>query len=113
MTERPGGSPVSEEEYRRLEREELQALLDRAANDPQWRQLLLDDPEAALADLPEAQRLMTTPPPRAENVPDALQEVAGQHRRGYWEDCYWYYGCVRYSHRRGWKWWTDYPYDMY
>ncbi len=112
MAERPPGSATpSEEEYRLLEREELRAVLERACEDPRWRQLLLDDPEAALADLPEAQTLQTTPPPRAENVPEPMQEVAGQRRPRYYEECYWYRGCIRHSARRGIKWWTDAPYD--
>jgi len=111
MADIPGGTPASEEEYQRLEQEVTAAVLDRAANDPQWRRLLIEDPEAAMADLPEAQRLSTTaPPPGGEQVPGPLAEVAGQAGGGR-HNCYWYRGCLRFSDRRGWKWWTRDPYD--
>lgn len=56
MTE---GTPLTPEEFRQLNRSLMEKVLDRAAEDPSWKQLLLDDPEAALmeADFPEVQQL--------------------------------------------------------
>jgi hypothetical protein len=44
---------------RRLHRGLTEKVLDRAATDPQWRQRLLDDPEAAMqeANFPEVEQL--------------------------------------------------------
>ena len=52
------GMPTPEE-YRLLERTLMEKVLDRVCTDPQWKQLLLEDPEAAMqeAAFPEAQRL--------------------------------------------------------
>lgn len=56
MTE---GTPPTPEQLRQLNRSLMEKVLDRAASDPEWKQRLLDDPEAALreADFPELQRL--------------------------------------------------------
>ena len=43
------------EEFRQLNRSLMEKVLDRAASDPRWKQQLLDDPEAATAEFPEAQ----------------------------------------------------------
>jgi hypothetical protein len=48
----------SQEEYRLLERAMTQKVLDRAASDPQWKPQLLDDPETAMSEIPEAKRLL-------------------------------------------------------
>jgi hypothetical protein len=58
MAERPGpsaGGPA--EEYRQLNRRLTEQVLERAETDPEWRQRYLDDPQAATAEFPEAQRL--------------------------------------------------------
>jgi hypothetical protein len=51
--------PPVEEESRRLNRSLTEKVLDRAARDPQWKQQLLDEPEAAMrmANFPEVQQL--------------------------------------------------------
>ncbi len=56
MTE---GTPPTPEEIRQLNRDLMQKILDKAAKDPVWKQLLLDNPEAAIleAGFPEAERL--------------------------------------------------------
>ncbi len=56
MTE---GTPMTPEQFRRLNRDLMEKVLDKAASDPEWKQRLLDDPEAAIneAGFPEAQRL--------------------------------------------------------
>jgi hypothetical protein len=47
------------EEYRLLRRSFVEKVLDKAANDPTWKQQLLDDPDAAMreASFSEAQQL--------------------------------------------------------
>jgi hypothetical protein len=58
MTETPGpGAGAPAEEYRQLQRRLTEQVLYRAASDPQWRQWYLEDPKAATAEFPEAQRL--------------------------------------------------------
>ncbi len=56
MTE---NTPRVPEEMRQLNRTLTEKVLDRAASDPQWKQRLLDDPEAAMreANFPETQQL--------------------------------------------------------
>ncbi len=51
--------PLGPEEIRRLNRVLMEKVLDKAASDPGWKQRLLDDPEAAMAeaDFPEARGL--------------------------------------------------------
>ncbi len=53
------GTPLSAEQFRQLNRDLMEKILDRAASDPEWKQRLLDDPEAAIreADFPEISRL--------------------------------------------------------
>ncbi len=51
--------PTMPEQFRQLNRDLLEKMLDKAASDPVWKQRLLDDPEAAMveADFPEARQL--------------------------------------------------------
>ena len=51
--------PPTPEEVWQLRRSLLEKILDRAASDPQWKQQLLDDPNAAMraASFPEAQSI--------------------------------------------------------
>ena len=69
--------PPTPEQLRRLNRDLMEKILDRAAIDPEWKQLLLNDPEAAIqeAGFPEAERLL-----EMQASVEALQEaeVAGQ-----------------------------------
>jgi hypothetical protein len=53
------GSPQTPEEIRRLNRDLMEKIIDKAASDPEWKQRLLDDPEAVMAEagFPEAERL--------------------------------------------------------
>lgn len=91
--------PRAPEELERLRRETMERVLDRAGSDPEWRQRLLDDPDAAMADFPETQRvreMQSTPPEGVEPLP-AEPEVVGQHQheehhehRGCWQ-CWWSY----------------------
>lgn len=57
MTE---GTPLTPEEFRQLNRDLMEKVLDRAASDPAWKQRLLDDPEAAIAEagFPETEKLL-------------------------------------------------------
>lgn len=56
MTE---GTPLTPEDLRRLNRGLMEKVLKKAASDPEWKQRLLDNPEAAIqeAGFPEAERL--------------------------------------------------------
>ena len=56
MTE---GTPQTPEEIRQLNRDLMEKVLDKATSDLEWKQRLLDDPEAAMmeADFPEAEKL--------------------------------------------------------
>jgi hypothetical protein len=47
MTE---GTPLTLEQLRRLNRDLMEKVLDKAQSDPEWKQRLLDDPEAAIAE---------------------------------------------------------------
>jgi hypothetical protein len=57
MTE--GTPPMTPEQFRRLNRDLMEKVLDKAASDPEWKQRLLDDPEAAMmeAGFPEVESL--------------------------------------------------------
>ena len=55
MTE---SAPLTLEQTRQLQRGLMEKVLDRAASDPQFKQQILDDPEAAMRDFPEAQQIM-------------------------------------------------------
>jgi hypothetical protein len=102
MTE---GMPPTLEQTRQLNRSLTEKVLDRAASDPQWKQLLLDDPEAAMraANFPETQQLQQM----QQSSRSRGAEVTGQHHDdddgGSWggpwggSRCYWTWYCV---------WWT-------
>ena len=53
------GHSLNPEEIRQLNRSLMEQMLDKAASDPEWKQRLLDDPEAAIveAGFPEAEKL--------------------------------------------------------
>ena len=74
--------PPTLEQTRQLHRSLTEKVLDKAASDPQWKQQLIDDPEAAMraANFPEAQQLeqMRTSAGAAQEG-----EVTGQHL--FWE----------------------------
>ena len=55
----PGGRPLTFVQTQQLHRSLTEKVLDRAESDPEWRQLLIDDPELAMreANFPEAQQL--------------------------------------------------------
>ena len=67
---------------RQLHRSLTEKVLDKAASDPQWKQQLIDDPEAAMraANFPEAQQLEQM---RASAGAAQEGEVTGQHL--FWE----------------------------
>lgn len=56
MTE---GTPPTPEQIRQLNRDLMEKVIDRASSNPEWKQRLLDHPEAAMleAGFPEAERL--------------------------------------------------------
>jgi hypothetical protein len=78
----------SQEEYRLLERAMTQRVLDRAASDPQWKQQLIDDPETAMSEIPEAKRLLEINEQALRAWQDA--EVVGQvcPQPGYYQCIY-------------------------
>ena len=67
-----GSMPPTPEQLRQLNRALMEKVLDKAANDPAWKQRLLDDPEAAMmeADFPETQQLR-----QAHTSASALEEA--------------------------------------
>jgi hypothetical protein len=75
MTE---GMPPTLEQTRQLNRSLTEKVLDRAASDPQWKQQLLDDPEAAMrmANFPETQQLQQM----QQSAQSRGAEVTGQHQ---------------------------------
>jgi hypothetical protein len=90
MTE--GMSPTLEE-FRQLNRSLMEKVLDKAASDPQWKQQLLDDPEAAFraSGFPETQRIEEMRQSAATSQEEA--EVSGQAARPYtysYACCDWY-----------------------
>ena len=68
--------PPIPEHIRQLNRDLMEKVLDKAASDPEWKQLLLDDPEAAMleAGFPEAERLREM----QASAQFAQEEVRGQ-----------------------------------
>jgi hypothetical protein len=74
-TTMPTTTPAGEE-YRLLRRSFMEKVLDKAANDPTWKQQLLDDPDAAMreANFPEAQQLEEL---RQEQEEEEEEEVVG------------------------------------
>lgn len=76
-------SSTSPEEFRQLERDLMEKTLDKAANDPDWRQKLLEDPEQAQteAGFPETERIremsekMTVVPETEVQAHDQLWEI--------------------------------------
>lgn len=94
--------PPTLEQTRQLHRGLTQKVLDKAASDPQWKQQLIEDPEAAMraANFPESQQL--------QRIQQGAQASRGGEVRGQshdWDDdgpwqqqwCPWH--C---------SWWTQY-----
>ena len=99
MTEprEPEGQPPTYEQTRQMYRSLTEKVLDRAASDPEWRQLLIDDPELAMreAEFEEAQQLEQGPPQYPRE-----REVVGQYYgRGNWYGYGYYGGYGRYRRR--------------
>lgn len=91
--ELPEGAEAASQEFQEAvqaaDRRLLEKILDKAAEDPAWKQQLLDDPEAAMAAI------------GASGAPD-VGDVAGQyHWRTKWVYRYsWWYGWYWYH----WRW---------
>jgi hypothetical protein len=90
------------EQTRLLNRTLTEKVLDRAASDPQWKQQLLDDPEAAMraADFPETQQLQQMQQSARSRGAEVrgqggIVDVGGYMDPGVYEDkvggprCYW------------------------
>ncbi len=97
--------PPTLEQTRQLYRSLTDKILERAANDPQWKQQLLDDSEAALreANFPEIQKLQQIER-RVEETRQVESEVSGQACRWTWYDTICPYRCW---------WWTQKWYATY
>ena len=69
--------PPTLKQYQQLHRGLTEKVLDKAASDPQWKQQLIDDPEAAVrgANFPEVQQLEQI---RASAASQQGEEVRGQ-----------------------------------
>ena len=98
----PGAAPP-DDEYAQLQRRLNEQVLERAAADPEWRQRLIEDPETAMADIPEARQVREQyESARPTELPDP--EVVGQHQQQQqwcpWF-CYWY---TWYWDRPWWSW---------
>jgi hypothetical protein len=105
-----GQQPLTQAQIRQLHRSLTEQVLDRAASDPEWRQLLIEDPDRAMEDanFPEARELEQAP---------AEMEVVGQRRRGgYYGYGYGHYGYgygygrrrCRWHWSRRWGWYRTY-----
>ena len=73
MTE--GTPPTTPEKIRRLKRDLMEKIIERAASDPEWKQRLLDGSEAAIeeAGFPETPQLR-----ELQASLEAEEEVSGQ-----------------------------------
>ncbi len=71
------GMPLTPEEFRQLNRDLMEKVLDKATSDAEWKQRLLDDPEAAMqeAGFSEAQQLQQM---QMSAQPVQEDEVRGQ-----------------------------------
>jgi hypothetical protein len=97
---------VTPEEYRQLQRSLMERTLDRAASDPEWKQRLLEDPQATMREsgFPEAQRLEET---GRHLRPIEEEEVRGQR---FDDDVYFVYGGYGFGYPyfgRGFRYTTD------
>jgi hypothetical protein len=97
--------PPTQEQSRQLNRQLTEKVLDRAQSDPQWKQQLLDDPEAAMrsANFPETQQLQ-------QMQASAASSQEGEVRGQWWPGgggggrrCYWTWYCIWWT----WDWWRD------
>lgn len=76
-------TPPTPDEFEQLQRSLNEKVLDRAASDPQWKQLLLEDPTAAIreAGFPEFRRIEELRQRQAQEVEEEA-EVIGQFSTG-------------------------------
>lgn len=83
MTE---GTPQISEEFRQLNRSLMEKVIDKAASDPEWKQLLLDDPGAAMleANFPEAWQLQQI----ERSAAQASQEGEVTGHQGWLKECF-------------------------
>jgi hypothetical protein len=107
------GSDPTFNQIRQLNRSLTEKVLDKAASDPQWRELLLEDPELAMreANFPETQELQQQGGPQRPRE----REVVGQRRGGYGYGGYGYGGygygygrqCPWYCRFFTWRWYRS------
>jgi hypothetical protein len=79
--------PLTREQIPQRRRSLTEKILDKAESDPQWRQLLIDDPELAMreANFPETQRLER----RQEEAEVSGQRFIGSEWHGAYGRCRW------------------------
>jgi hypothetical protein len=97
--------PPTLEQTRQLYRSLTEKILERAASDPEWKQQLLDDSEAAMrtANFPEIRQLQQIEQ-RVQQAREVETEVTGQICRWTWYDPICPYRCI---------WWTQQWYATY
>lgn len=81
------------EQARQLNRSLMEKILDKAASDPEWRQLLLDDSEAAMreANFPEIQELEQQGSPQRPREREVVGQIGDSGLGyGYGRTCPWY-----------------------
>jgi len=100
----PEGTQLTLVQMLALRRSLTEKVLDKAASDPEWRQLLLEDPELAMreANFPEAQELEQQGP--SLRRPAERGEVVGQYGYGYGRRGYGYGYGYGYGRRCSWHW---------
>ena len=79
-----GIQPLTHEQARQLRRSLTEKVLDKAASDPEWRQLLIEDPELAMreAEFEEAQQLEQQGPPTRPQEMEVVGQGGGGGRYG-------------------------------
>jgi hypothetical protein len=71
--------PTPQDQSRQLHRSLTEKVLERAERDPEWRQLLIDDPELAMreAEFEEAQQLEPQGPPQYPREREVVGQAGG------------------------------------
>ena len=80
---------VTQDEYRQLERDLREKILDKAANDPEWGRQYVESPDEAMqaANFPEAQKLAEMRQSLKPFNPED-EDVQGHDYSYYYEVCY-------------------------
>ena len=81
--------PLTQAQIWQLRRSLTEKVLDKAASDPEWRQLLIEDPELAMreANFPEAQQLGQQGLPMRSQEREVVGQGGGEYYPGYVPGC--------------------------